>query len=223
MTTQFDEVLKGIYQFSGDELVLCMAKRDEEERPTTFSAPAGSGDLLFRLKMATVERVPASAPPVPRSAPKATDSGADKDQQIRQKIVGSWLLNDFQGSLTLVFRTDGTFVATRAWRSGLKRLFDGNTTTSEGRWSYSRGLLDAFVTSTMDPKLLSRTYNYWVQSVGDNTMSREKCLRRDPDGAAAALSQVEPDGYRPCSPRNESVNAMARPTPDCVRTAILRV
>ena len=61
-------------------------------------------------------------------------------------------------------------MATRTWRSGLKRLFDGDTTTSEGRWSYSRGLLDAFVTSTMDPKLLSRTYNYWVQSVGDSTM-----------------------------------------------------
>ena len=39
----------------------------------------------------------------------ATES-ADKDEQIRQRIVGAWLLNDSQGSLTLVFRTDGTFV-----------------------------------------------------------------------------------------------------------------
>ena len=26
------------------------------------------------------------------------------------------------------------------------------------------------MTSTMDPKLLARNYNYWVQSVGDSTI-----------------------------------------------------
>ena len=39
-----------------------------------------------------------------------------------------------------------------------------------GRWIYRRWLLDALVTSTMDPRLLSRNYNYWVQSVGDDTI-----------------------------------------------------
>jgi uncharacterized protein (TIGR03067 family) len=170
LTTQFDEVLKGIYQFSGDELVLCLAKHDEDDRPTSFSAASGSGDLLFRLKMAQEKRASEPAKPVARTAPKPADSAKDKDEAIKQKIAGAWLLNDPQGSLTLVFRTDGSFVATRTWRSGLKRLFEGDTTTSEGRWNYNRGLLDAFVTSTMDPKLLSRTYNYWVQSIGDSTL-----------------------------------------------------
>ncbi len=171
LTTQFDEVLKGIYQFNGDQLVVCLAKRDDDDRPTSFAAPAGSGDLLFRLKMAPAQPKTADpAPAVRRSASKPVDSTADKDEQIRKKIVGAWCLNDLQGNLTLVFRADGTFAATRTWRSGLKRLFEGDTTISEGRWSYSRGLLDAFVTSTMDPKLLSRNYNYWVQSVGDDTI-----------------------------------------------------
>jgi uncharacterized protein (TIGR03067 family) len=167
VTTQFDEVLKGIYQFNGDELVLCLAKHDDQDRPTVFSAPTGSGDMLFRLKMASPER---SSPPAARTAPKAVDSSEDKDERIKQRIVGAWVLNDSQGSLTLVFRADSTFAATRTWRSGLKRLFDGDTTTSEGRWSYRNGVLDAFVTSTMDPKLLSRNYNYSVQSVGDSTI-----------------------------------------------------
>jgi uncharacterized protein (TIGR03067 family) len=170
ITTQFDEVLKGIYQFSGDELVLCLAKHDDQGRPTVFSAPTGSGAMLFRLKMASPERSTESSRPAARTAPKTADSSEDKDERIKQRIVGAWLLNDLQGSLTLVFRPDGTFVATRSWRSGLKRLFDGDTTTSEGRWSYRHGVLDAFVTSTMDPKLLSRNYNYSVQSVGDSTI-----------------------------------------------------
>jgi uncharacterized protein (TIGR03067 family) len=171
VTTQFDEVLKGIYQFNGDQLVVCLAKRDDGDRPTSFAAPAGSSDLLFRLKMAPARETSAEpARAAPRPASKAVDSSADKDEQIRKKIVGAWSLNDSQGNLTLVFRADGTFAATRIWRSGLKRLFEGDTTTSEGRWSYSRGLLDALVTSTMDPKLLARNYNYWVQSVGDDTI-----------------------------------------------------
>jgi uncharacterized protein (TIGR03067 family) len=170
VTTQFDEVLKGIYRFNGDQLVLCVAKRDEDDRPTVFDAHTGSNDLLFRLKMATSEAEREPKPAVTQPARKAVDSNNEKDDQIKQKMVGSWTLDDWQGNLTLVFRADGTFVATRTWRSGLKRLFEGNTTTSEGRWSYNRGLLDALITSTMDPKLLSRSYNYWVQSVGDNTI-----------------------------------------------------
>ena len=171
VTTQFDEVLKGIYQFSGDQLVLCIAKRDEDDRPTVFDAPTGSSDMLFRLKMATAEPAPEPIRAVAEPARKSVDSSKEEnDEQIKQRIAGSWTLDDWQGNLTLVFRTNGTFVATRTWRSGLKRLFEGNTTTSEGRWTYSRGLLDALITSTMDPKLLSRSYNYWVQSVGDNTL-----------------------------------------------------
>jgi uncharacterized protein (TIGR03067 family) len=170
VTTQFDEVLKGIYQFRGNELMVCLAKRDLDERPTVFDAPTGSNDLLFRLKMAKPNPEPQPVATVNQPGPKHRDSSTDKEERIRQKIVGAWSLNDMQGNLTLVFRTDGTFVATRTWNSGLKRLFEGNTTTSEGRWSYSRGLLDALVTTTMDPKLLARNYHYWVQSVGDDSL-----------------------------------------------------
>jgi hypothetical protein len=120
--------------------------------------------------MATSDPAPEPVRAVTEPARKTVDSSTERDEVIKQKIVGSWTLDDWQGNLTLVFRTDGTFVATRTWRSGLKRLFEGNTTTSEGRWTYNRGLLDALITSTMDPKLLSRSYNYWVQSVGDNTI-----------------------------------------------------
>ena len=69
-----------------------------------------------------------------------------------------------------MFRPDGTFTATRKWRSGLKRLFEGDTTTSDRRWGYGDGRLDAYVTSTMDPHLVGRYYHFRVQSVGDNTM-----------------------------------------------------
>ena len=70
VTTQFDEVLKGIYQFNGDQLVLCLAKRDDDDRPTVFDAPTGSNDLLFRLKMATSEPAPEPEPAVAATCPQ---------------------------------------------------------------------------------------------------------------------------------------------------------
>jgi uncharacterized protein (TIGR03067 family) len=170
VTTQFDEVLKGIYQFNGDKLLVCLAKRDDDDRPTTFAAPTGSSDLLFTLKLAAPqESKPAPAAASVRPTAKVADA-ATTDERVRERIVGAWSFNDIQGNLTLVFRKDGTFAATRTWRSGLKRLFEGNTTTSDGRWNYSRGMLDAYITSSMDPKLLARDYNFAVQSIGDDSM-----------------------------------------------------
>jgi uncharacterized protein (TIGR03067 family) len=170
VTTQFDEVLKGIYQFSGDELVLCLAKREDDDRPTEFKAPAGSNDALLRLKMAKPEPPAPPAAPVSRPAPRPVDSYKQREDRIKQLFVGAWSCDDSKGNLTLVFRADGTFVATRTWKNGLKKIFEGDTTTSEGRWSYGGGLLDAFITSTMDPRLLARNYNFWLQSIGDNSL-----------------------------------------------------
>jgi uncharacterized protein (TIGR03067 family) len=170
VTTQFDEVLKGIYQFNGDELIVCLAKREDDDRPTEFQAPSGSNDFLFRLKMAKPDPHVETAAPVARSTPPPVDSSKQRDDRIKQKIIGAWSYNDSKGNLTLVFRADGTFVATRTWKSSLKRIFEGDQTTSQGRWSYAGGLLEALVTSTMDIKLLARNYNFRLQSIGDNTM-----------------------------------------------------
>ena len=79
VTTQFDEVLKGIYQFNGDQLMVCLAKRDDDDRPTTFEAPTGSSDLLFRVKdgpgseTRRPSRCQQSAPVVTRPAPKPVE------------------------------------------------------------------------------------------------------------------------------------------------------
>ena len=170
VTTHFDEVLKGIYQFNGDELLICLAKREDDDRPTEFKAPAGSQDTLFRLKMARSDPAPRSREPVARKIPPPVDPAVQKENAIKQKIDGVWSYNDAKGNLMLVFRSDASFTATRTWKSGLKRVFEGDTTTSSGRWSYSGGRLDAYVNSTMDPRLVGRTYHFRLQSVGDNTM-----------------------------------------------------
>ncbi len=163
VTTQFDEILKGIYKFDGDQLWLCLAKRGDEARPTDFESSSGAGRVLFQLKMVKPE------PPVERR-PTFAERARERDEQIRQKLLGSWSYLDSKGRLTVVFQADGNFVATRTWSHGLKRLFEGDSTTSMGRWTYRSGVLDATVSTTQDPKLVGRLFGVWLESVGDDTL-----------------------------------------------------
>lgn len=190
VTTRFDDVLKGIYKFEGDRLILCVAKHEEGERPQDFDAPGGSDRMLYELRMANPEEapegpmpaavplekikpVPAPAPfaeVVPAPAPSAADLQAQREDTIRQMMLGSWLFSDRKGTLSVVFRPDGSFIATRTWAKAVKRLFEGRTTTSEGRWTFGSSYLNARVTRSMDPKLLNHGYNFYVESIGANSL-----------------------------------------------------
>jgi|GEM_PF-1492075 len=168
VTTQFDEVLKGIYRFQDDQLWLCLAKRGDDDRPTDFESTSGSGRVLLRMKMVR-PAPPETALPVEHK-PTFAERVRERDEQIRRKLVGSWSYLDTKGRLTVVLQADGNFVATRTWSKGLKRLFEGNTATSLGRWSYQNGILDARITTTQNPKLAGRLYSTSLQSVGDDAL-----------------------------------------------------
>lgn len=192
VTTQLDSVLKGIYRFDGDELVLCLAKHEDGARPTEFDAPSGSDRVLFRLAVAKsgsrakTESRPAAVAPRPTtttaaavsnstSTPAAADAkrrdrGRDRDQEVRDMLAGSWTYADRRGTVTLVLRPDGTFVATRTWAKAIKRLFEGQKSTSNGTWTYSHGTLVARVASTTSLSLAGHSFSANLQSIGDDSL-----------------------------------------------------
>ena len=92
-------------------------------------------------------------------------------------------LNDKKGTLVTVFRTDGTFTATRTYAK--KKLFEPDTMTSSGSWSYGRGYLTARISGTTERSMLGYTFNGRLQSIGDATM-----VATDPDGAASDAPAV---------------------------------
>ncbi|WZP00908.1 TIGR03067 domain-containing protein [Isosphaeraceae bacterium EP7] len=174
VTDQFDQVLKGIYKFNGDHLNLCLAKSEDDDRPTGFEAPGGSNRMLFDLKMA-----PATPRPEPRKDPlpeittevvKARPMVKSVDSQVNERLIGSWKITDRKGTLTFVIRPDGSFTATRAWRQAMKRLFQGGDTTSSGRWSYTRGILTAEILRTTDFSLAGHVLYNTIHSIGDSSM-----------------------------------------------------
>jgi uncharacterized protein (TIGR03067 family) len=165
VTTQFDTVLKGIYVFNGDELNLCIAKTEDQRRPTAFEAPTGSNQMLYRLRMGRPD--PAAEETNPRP-PSPDEVERRREQRIHDLVLGSWTLSDRKGTLVTVFRPDGTFTATRTLAR--KRLFEPDTTTSSGNWSYGHGYLTARVTSTTERSMLGYAFSGRLQSIGDTAM-----------------------------------------------------
>jgi uncharacterized protein (TIGR03067 family) len=174
VTNQFDQVLKGIYRFDGDNLKLCLAKNEEDDRPTDFAAPSGSERMLFDLKMAPASsKTNTSQTPLPAPSPetvKARPMVVSPDTQVRDRLIGSWSITDRKGTLTFVIRPDGTFTATRSWKRAVKRLFEGGNTSSSGRWTYSRGILSSEILRTTDFSMAGNIIYGNIQSIGDNTM-----------------------------------------------------
>jgi uncharacterized protein (TIGR03067 family) len=173
VTTQFDTVLKGIYTFDGDRLLFCVAKTEDDPRPTTFEASSGSNRILYRMKMLKDDSAPAQPParvqaPKPAQQPSADDLARRREQQIRELLVGSWSMTDKKGNFVAVFRADGTFTSTRTFAK--RRLFEPDTTTSNGSWVYAQGNLSARVTGTTDRDMLGYGFVGRLQSIGEDTM-----------------------------------------------------
>ncbi len=166
LTTQFDTVLKGIYTFEGDRLVVCAAKSEDDPRPTVFEAPGGSRRVLYTLK--TVAPEPAAARPAAPAEPTPEEKERRREQRIREMIVGSWSMTDSRGGLVTVFRPDGSFTATRTLTR--KRLFEPGTKVLNGAWTFAQSRLTARVSGTTDPNLLGHSYSGRVQSIGEDTM-----------------------------------------------------
>jgi uncharacterized protein (TIGR03067 family) len=170
VTTQFDAILKGIYSFEGDRLVLCVAKSEDSPRPSSFEASEGSGRMLYRLRMLR-DDPPAAKPvavPQPPLPPSAEELSRRRELQVRELLVGSWSLTDKKGNFVAVFRPDGTFTSTRTFAR--RRLFEPDTVTSSGSWTYGHGVLSARVTGTTDRNMLGYGFAGRLQSIGDDAM-----------------------------------------------------
>jgi uncharacterized protein (TIGR03067 family) len=95
-----DRILRGIYRFEGDQLVICQQTKPEEPRPDTFEARAGSGRMLLRLKLASdssVVSAPASSA-TKKEAPEAAPATAAAPRRpteseiarVRDLFKGHW-------------------------------------------------------------------------------------------------------------------------------------
>ena len=95
-----DRILRGIYRFEGDQLVICQQSKPEEPRPDTFEARAGSGRMLLRLKLASDSTAPSApaSPATKKDAPESAPATAATTRRpteselarVRDLFKGNW-------------------------------------------------------------------------------------------------------------------------------------
>ncbi|WP_165067593.1 TIGR03067 domain-containing protein [Paludisphaera rhizosphaerae] len=181
LITEHDSILKGIYMFDQDRLIVCSAKEEEQARPSTFEAPTGSRHVLYTFRLARTEAVPvATSTPAPAPAPAPepkpvrepeptpAELKAMREEQIREMLVGSWTITDSKGTLVMVVRSDGSFSSTRT--VARPRLFQPASVSSGGSWSYAAGVFSARISSTTDPNMLGYSYVNRLQSISPTSL-----------------------------------------------------
>lgn len=163
----------GIYRFDGDRIVLCLAHPEESERPTTFSAKAGSKHMLMTLERAGDKKV--AAKPVP-AGPKAISSTQEAprfltDAEATKAVTGTWRLTDAMGVLIATLSPDGTFSNVREVTE--LRLFKKTlvqTPVSTGTWTVKNGQILFHVLSTTQIERLNHKYAFTLRSFSDTDM-----------------------------------------------------
>ncbi|MCO8122822.1 TIGR03067 domain-containing protein [Stieleria sp. TO1_6] len=101
------------------------------------------------------------------------------DTEVRDLAIGTWRLNDSEGSVDIVFGIDGTFKTYRYYKtmSNFQYVFTP-TPISAGRWSISSGRLIANVTSSSRADRVNQSFVPAVRSISPTDMILEDHLGR---------------------------------------------
>jgi uncharacterized protein (TIGR03067 family) len=189
-----DRILRGIYRFEGDQLVICQQSKPEEPRPDTFEARAGSGRMLLRLKLAsdsTARSAPASSA-TKKEAPEAAPATAAATRRpteseiarVRDLFKGYWdivsILDDGQSLGPELIRR--RFAQSGRVQFGTRAFATTNPRTEERRISAYR------IDPSKNPSQIDVTTQY------DSTLKGIYAF--EGDALSVCLAKHE-DGVRP--------------------------
>lgn len=150
---------RGIFLASKDSLFICLAPRDRP-RPTGFSSPSGSGNLLVTLNRA------AAAPALPQLPPPPNY----QDEQIRKLLVGTWGHQDEQSVNMMTLNADGTATMTTQWRDQFKQMFHQDVRSS-GKWKVQDGVVTLAIDTSTDNERRGQSGSFRVRSINGNEMA----------------------------------------------------
>jgi uncharacterized protein (TIGR03067 family) len=152
---------RGIFLYSKDALVLCIASRDKE-RPTSFASLPGSGNLLVTLSRAADDD--------PYRPPAQPNSPANyQDEQIRSIIVGTWGHQDADAIHYFTFGGDNSMSATTVWKDNFKKMFHQDVRSS-GSWKVLDGVTIITLTQSTDPERRGQVSSFRIRSVNGNEL-----------------------------------------------------
>lgn len=140
-------------------------------QPKPAPAPVQAASVQIPAQPAPV---PVAVPQQPRPQVVIVDSAAGRvltDAEVRAMAVGTWRINDTEGSIDIVFDAAGTFQTYRyfAAMSNFNKVFVP-TPISSGTWIISGGRLLAKVTSSTRFDRLNQSFVPAVRSISATDM-----------------------------------------------------
>jgi uncharacterized protein (TIGR03067 family) len=163
---------RGIFLYSKDALVLCIASRDKD-RPTSFASLPGSGNLLVTLTRA--------ADSDPYHAPTQPTTPAYQDEQIRAILAGTWGHQDAEAIHYVTFNPDNSLVDTTISKDNFKKMFHQDV-RSTGSWKVVDGVVITTITDSTDPERKGQISSFRIRSVNGNelvTVDQSGDVRQD--------------------------------------------
>jgi uncharacterized protein (TIGR03067 family) len=199
----------GIYKFDQGKLVICVTNSKGELPTEFSAPTGSNRTLLIlsRFEPGTSEipglnaklperqpvHIPSPAPapataqiqpppvaaPAPAVVPETTPARSLTDTEVRNMALGTWRINDTEGSVDIVFRGDGVFQTYRYFRtlSNFQYVFVP-TPSSSGNWSVVNGRLMANVTSSTRADRVNQAFAPSVRSISGSDMILEDQLGR---------------------------------------------
>jgi uncharacterized protein (TIGR03067 family) len=146
---------RGIFMFTGDSLMLCLASRDRG-RPDTFSSLPGSGNLLVTLKRVTGND--SAGPGKPPEQPSYDD------EQLRRMLTGTWGHQDANTIHYITLNPDGSMSASMIWKDNFKKIFQQDVRSS-GNWKVQDGVVIVKFDVSTDKERRGQTYSFRVRSI----------------------------------------------------------
>ena len=152
---------RGIFIYSKDSLILCIASRDKD-RPTAFASLPGSGNLLVTLTRAADED--------PYRPPAQANSPATyQDDQVRSILVGTWGHQDADAIHYFTFSGDGSMAANTVWKDNFKKMFHQDVRSS-GTWKVADGVVIFTLSQSSDPERRGQVSSFRIRSVNGSEL-----------------------------------------------------
>jgi uncharacterized protein (TIGR03067 family) len=152
---------RGIFLYSKDSLILCIASRDKD-RPTTFTSLPGSGNLLV-----TLSRAANDDPYRPQAQPNSAANF--QDDQIRSTLIGTWGHQDAEAIHYFTYNADGSMTANTVWKDNFKKMFHQDVQSS-GTWKVADGVVISTFAQSTDPERRGQVSSFRIRSVNGSEL-----------------------------------------------------
>jgi uncharacterized protein (TIGR03067 family) len=160
---------RGIYQRTGDTLVICLGTPDSKERPADFAAGKGSQAVMLSLsRVLPRDPKPVAPPPMPKIEVTPVPE-KQPEEVLRKQLIGTWGHQDDNATYYYTLNADGSFSSRTDFKRRLRHLFTDNVRSS-GTWKLEGQVVIVNLNTSTDSRLRGQILSSRITHIGPNDL-----------------------------------------------------